>query len=61
MNSKMICSLRERNNISANNSVLEIGIDSLIYHLYGLTYGEILIVDSGTPITKEEYESNADL
>ena len=32
-------------------------IDKLVYHLYGLTYDEVLIVDSNTPITKEEYES----
>lgn len=32
-------------------------IDFLVYHLYGLTYDEVLIVDSETPITREEYES----
>ena len=31
-------------------------IDLLIYHLYGLTYDEILIVDPETPITRDEYE-----
>ena len=31
-------------------------IDLLVYHLYGLTYDEVLIVDPATPITKEEYE-----
>ena len=31
-------------------------IDLLIYHLYGLTYDEVLIVDPEIPITKEEYE-----
>ena len=31
-------------------------IDNLVYHLYGLTYDEVLIVDSQTPITREEYE-----
>jgi hypothetical protein len=30
-------------------------IDLLVYHLYGLTYDEVLIVDPETPITKEEY------
>ena len=31
-------------------------IDLRVYHLYGLTYDEVLIVDPNTPITKEEYE-----
>ena len=31
-------------------------IDLFVYHLYGLTYDEILIVDPETPITREEYE-----
>ena len=34
----------------------EIEIDHLVYHLYGLTYDEVLIVDPETPITREEYE-----
>lgn len=32
-------------------------IDFLVYHLYGLTYDEVLIVDPDTPITREEYEA----
>lgn len=32
-------------------------IDFLVYHLYGLTYDEVLIVDPETPISREEYES----
>ena len=31
-------------------------IDLLIYHLYGLTYDEVLIIDPETTITREEYE-----
>ena len=31
-------------------------IDLLVYHLYNLTYDEVLIVDPETPITREEYE-----
>ena len=38
-------------------SELEQQIDLLVYHLYGLTYDEVLIVDPETPITQEEYES----
>ena len=32
-------------------------IDIIIYHLYGLTYDEVRIVDPDTTITKDEYES----
>jgi len=31
-------------------------IDIFIYHLYGLTYDEVLIVDPETPITRKVYE-----
>ena len=31
-------------------------IDLIVYHLYGLTYDEVLIVDPETPITREGYE-----
>lgn len=31
-------------------------IDLFVYHLYGLTYDEVLIIDPETPITREEYE-----
>ena len=30
----------------------------MVYHLYGLTYDEVLIVDPQTPITREEYEND---
>ena len=33
-----------------------IQIDILVYHLYELSYDEILIVDPETPITRDEYE-----
>ena len=32
-------------------------IDHIVYHLYDLTYDEVLVVDPETPITREEYES----
>ena len=41
----------------ADTSVLENQIDFLVYHLYGLTYDEVLIVDPETPISRDEYES----
>lgn len=36
---------------------LENQIDHIVYHLYDLTYDEVLIVDPETPITREQYES----
>ena len=44
-------------NINKDTSALENQIDFLIYHLYGLTYDEVLIVDPETPISREEYEA----
>lgn len=32
-------------------------IDLILYHLYDLTYDEVLIIDPQTPISREEYES----
>ena len=50
-----IVSLKEES-LSNDTSVFEQQIDLLVYHLYGLTYDEVLIVDPETPITREEYE-----
>ena len=44
-------------NIEADTTSLEYQIDVLVYHLYGLTYDEVLIVDPETPISREEYEA----
>lgn len=41
----------------ADTFALENQIDFLVYHLYGLTYDEVLIVDPETPISREEYEA----
>ena len=46
---------------SADTSALEQQIDLLVYHLYGLTYDEVLIVDPDSPITREEYEKQQEL
>ena len=35
---------------------IEQEIDLLVYHLYSLTYDDILIVDPETSISKERYE-----
>ena len=42
---------------NADVSDKEKQIDIFVYHLYGLTYDEVLIVDPQTPITLEEYEN----
>jgi hypothetical protein len=47
----------KESNANADTQKLENEIDLLVYHLYGLTYDEVLIVDPGTPITREEYEN----
>lgn len=44
-------------NIEADTTSLEYQIDFLVYHLYGLTYDEVLKVDPETPISREEYEA----
>lgn len=41
----------------ADTKQKELEIDLLVYHLYGLTYDEVLIVDPETPITREKYEN----
>jgi hypothetical protein len=40
-----------------NTTLKEEHLNMMIYHLYNLTYDEILIIDPNTPITREEYES----
>ncbi len=39
------------------NESAMIRLDVILYHLYGLTYDEVLIVDPDTPISREEYEA----
>ena len=41
----------------ADTSAWEAEIDFLVYKLYGLTYDEVLVVDPGTGITREEYDN----
>lgn len=48
----------KRTDPNADTTSEERQIDRLVYHLYGLTYDEVLIVDPQTPITREEYEKN---
>ena len=48
---------KKKSNLSTDTTALENQIDFLVYHLYGLTYDEVLIVDPDTPISREEYEA----
>ena len=48
---------RSDNSIEIDENQLDGQIDFLVYHLYGLTYDEVLIVDPDTPISREEYEA----
>ena len=36
--------------------ILEQQIDLIVYHLYNLTYDEVLIIDPEIPISRDEYE-----
>lgn len=42
---------------NADTQDLENQIDHIVYHLYDLTYDEVLIVDSQPQLSREEYES----
>ena len=48
---------QKRLNTVFDASVLERDIDNIVYHLYGLTYDEVLIIDPQTPITLYQYKS----
>ena len=50
-----ILSMKEIDSMTDTSS-LEAGINRYVYHLYGLTFDEVLIIDPETPITQEEYE-----
>lgn len=53
---KEIVNSKKRSN-EINTASIEVEIDHLVYHLYDLTYDEVLIVDPQTPISRKEYES----
>lgn len=38
-------------------SAIEKNIDEIVYHLYDLTYDEVLIIDPQIPISRDEYDS----
>ena len=48
---------RKSANENASIQDLENKIDFIVYHLYYLTYDEVLIVDPQTPISRKQYKS----
>ncbi len=54
---KLATAIIDKKKQGADTSAEEAQIDNIVYHLYNLTYDEVLIVDPETPITREEYES----
>ncbi len=53
----LVCSVLSKKKQRVSTFDEESEIDHLIYHLYDLTYDEVLIIDPDTPITREEYEA----
>ena len=47
----------KKTNPQADTTTLENEIDKIVYHLYSLTYDEVLVIDPETPITREEYSN----
>ena len=52
---KILCAKKDDSTV--DTSRWENEIDLLVYHLYGLTYDEVLIVDPNPSFTREEYET----
>lgn len=48
--------VRKSTNENASIQDVENQIDNIVYHLYDLTYDEVLIVDPQTQISREEYD-----
>ena len=53
---ELVKQVLENHSKGVDTKTEELQIDLLVFHLYGLTYDEVLIVDPETPITREEYE-----
>ncbi|MBO5838939.1 MAG: Eco57I restriction-modification methylase domain-containing protein [Bacteroidales bacterium] len=52
--------MQKKDNPQVDTKSLEREIDFLVYKLYGLTYDEVLIVDSETEISREGYEKECE-
>lgn len=53
----LVDKILDSNKKGESTSEMEQEIDRLVYHLYGLTYDEVLVIDPMPPFTREEYES----
>lgn len=42
--------------LHGENHDVKTRLDMILYHLYNLTYDEVLIVDQNPPFTREQYE-----
>ncbi len=49
---------RKRSDVTANITMEERCINFIVYHLYGLTYDEVLIVEPQTSFSREEYDND---
>lgn len=53
----VLCNITELLNENPNDEDLLNRVNVLVYHLYDLTYDEVVIIDPRTPISRAEYES----
>lgn len=47
----------KKKNPNADTTSQEQQVDRIVYHLYGLTYDEVLVIDPTPPFTRDEYEN----
>ena len=52
----MVLEIMKQKRVQADSS-LENKLDFLVYHLYDLTYDEVLVVDPNPPFSREEYDA----
>lgn len=50
----MVLEIMKQKRIQADTFSLENKIDFLVYHLYDLTYDEVLVVDPNPPFSRED-------
>ena len=54
----LVDKILDSNKKGESTSEMEQEIDRLVYHLYGLTYDEVLVIDPMPPFAREEYEAD---
>lgn len=54
-----VTDIMQQNQLDSQSDVsaIEKDIDEIVYHLYDLTYDEVLIIDPQIPISRDEYDS----